>query len=117
VERLLTLRQVAEILSVSFITTKRWIYSGRRKAVKLPTGKWRKIMRIPNLATEIGIGMSSLFGICVLRDYENSAPSPGGVFVGGCPVPLGSSATSEATWIEKSRWLSGTPYRRYTMKR
>ena len=48
VERLLTLRQVAEILSVSFITTKRWIYSGRRKAVKLPTGKWRKIMRIPS---------------------------------------------------------------------
>lgn len=40
-ERLLTPRQVAEILGVSFITIKRWIYSGKIKAVKLPTGKWR----------------------------------------------------------------------------
>jgi len=41
VERLLSPRQVAEILGVSFITIKRWIYSGKIKAVKLPTGKWR----------------------------------------------------------------------------
>ncbi|RLF78345.1 IS607 family transposase [Thermococci archaeon] len=40
-ERLLTPRQVAEILGVSFITIKRWIYSGKIKAIKLPTGKWR----------------------------------------------------------------------------
>jgi len=40
-ERLLTPKQVAEILGVSFITIKRWIYSGKIKAVKLPTGKWR----------------------------------------------------------------------------
>ncbi|WP_048146551.1 IS607 family transposase [Pyrococcus abyssi] len=40
-ERLLTPRQVAEILGVSFITIKRWIYSGKIRAVKLPTGKWR----------------------------------------------------------------------------
>ncbi|MFA4661854.1 IS607 family transposase [Pyrococcus kukulkanii] len=40
-ERLLSPRQVAEILGVSFITIKRWIYSGKIKAVKLPTGKWR----------------------------------------------------------------------------
>ncbi|MDN5320826.1 MAG: putative resolvase [Thermococcaceae archaeon] len=40
-ERMLTPRQVAEVLGVSFITIKRWIYSGKIKAVKLPTGKWR----------------------------------------------------------------------------
>ncbi len=37
-ERMHTPRQVAEVLGVSFITIKRWIYSGKIKAVKLPTG-------------------------------------------------------------------------------
>ncbi|AMM54796.1 RNA-guided endonuclease InsQ/TnpB family protein [Pyrococcus kukulkanii] len=33
------------------------------------------------------------------------ALSSGGFSLDGSPVPLGSTATSEAVWIEKSRWL------------
>ncbi|WP_240912220.1 MULTISPECIES: transposase [unclassified Thermococcus] len=41
----------------------------------------------------------------VLQSDGSDAPSSGGVFVNGRPVPLASTATSEAIWIEKSRWL------------
>ncbi|RLF84920.1 transposase [Thermococci archaeon] len=40
-----------------------------------------------------------------LQSDGGDALSSGDVFVDGSPVPLGSTATSEAIWIEKSRWL------------
>ncbi|AEC51444.1 hypothetical protein PNA2_0527 [Pyrococcus sp. NA2] len=40
-----------------------------------------------------------------LQSDGGSAPSSGELFVDGRPVPLASTATNEAIWIEKSRWL------------
>nr|WP_216082444.1 IS200/IS605 family accessory protein TnpB-related protein [Pyrococcus abyssi]QFN51290.1 IS200/IS605 family transposase [Pyrococcus abyssi] len=40
-----------------------------------------------------------------LQSDGSNAPSSGGLFADGSPVPLGSTATNEAIWIEKSRWL------------
>ena len=39
-ERLLPPREACKCLGISFITLKRWIYSGKIKAVKTPTGRW-----------------------------------------------------------------------------
>ena len=39
-ERLLPPREACKRLGVSFITLKRWIYSGKIRAVKTPTGRW-----------------------------------------------------------------------------
>ena len=39
-ERLLPPREACKRLGVSFITLKRWIYSGGIRAVKTPTGRW-----------------------------------------------------------------------------
>jgi len=39
-ERLLPPREACKHLGISFITLKRWIYSGRIRAVKTPTGRW-----------------------------------------------------------------------------
>ncbi len=39
-ERLLPPREACRRLGISFITLKRWIYSGRIRAVKTPTGRW-----------------------------------------------------------------------------
>jgi len=39
-ERLLPPREVCRRLGVSFITLKRWIYAGKIRAVKTPTGRW-----------------------------------------------------------------------------
>ncbi|MGC8696786.1 MAG: helix-turn-helix domain-containing protein, partial [Conexivisphaera sp.] len=39
-ERLLPPREVYKRLGVHYMTVKRWIYSGRIKAVKTPTGRW-----------------------------------------------------------------------------
>jgi len=33
-------REVCKRLGISFITLKRWIYSGRVRGVKTPTGQW-----------------------------------------------------------------------------
>ena len=40
VERLLPPREACKRLGVSFITLKRWIYSGKIRAVRTPTGRW-----------------------------------------------------------------------------
>jgi len=40
VERLLPPREACKRLGISFITLKRWIYSGKIRAVKTPTGRW-----------------------------------------------------------------------------
>ena len=39
-ERLLPLREACRRLGISFITLKRWIYSGKIRAVRTPTGRW-----------------------------------------------------------------------------
>ena len=39
-EKLLPPREVCKRLGISFITLKRWIYSGKIRAVKTPTGRW-----------------------------------------------------------------------------
>jgi len=39
-ERLVPPREACKRLGISFITLKRWIYSGKIKAVKTPTGRW-----------------------------------------------------------------------------
>jgi len=39
-ERLLPPRVACKRLGISFITLKRWIYSGKIRAVKTPTGRW-----------------------------------------------------------------------------
>ncbi|RLG80783.1 MAG: IS607 family transposase [Thermoprotei archaeon] len=39
-EKLLPPREACKRLGVSFITLKRWIYSGKIRAVKTPTGRW-----------------------------------------------------------------------------
>jgi len=39
-ERLLPPREVCRRLGISFITLKRWIYSGKIRAVKTPNGRW-----------------------------------------------------------------------------
>jgi len=39
-ERLLPPREACRRLGISFITLKRWIYSGKIRAVKTPTGRW-----------------------------------------------------------------------------
>ncbi len=39
-ERLLPPREACKRLGISFITLKRWIYSGKIRAVKTPTGRW-----------------------------------------------------------------------------
>ena len=39
-ERLLPPRDACRRLGISFITLKRWIYSGKIRAVKTPTGRW-----------------------------------------------------------------------------
>ncbi len=39
-ERLLPPREVYKRLGVHYMTVKRWIYSGRIRAVKTPTGRW-----------------------------------------------------------------------------
>jgi len=46
-----------------------------------------------------------------LQGDGSNAPSPGGSCLDGSPVPLGSTATSEAIWIEKSRWLRWNSHR------
>lgn len=38
--QLLSPREACKRLGISFITLKRWIYSGRIRAVKTPTGRW-----------------------------------------------------------------------------
>jgi len=40
-ERLLPPREACRRLGISFITLKRWIYSGKIRAVKTPSGRWR----------------------------------------------------------------------------
>ncbi|MCD6428352.1 MAG: IS607 family transposase [Desulfurococcales archaeon] len=39
-KRLLPPREACKRLGISFITLKRWIYSGKIRAVKTPTGRW-----------------------------------------------------------------------------
>jgi len=39
-ERLLPPREACRRLGISFVTLKRWIYSGKIRAVKTPTGRW-----------------------------------------------------------------------------
>ena len=39
-ERLLPPREACKRLGISFITLKRWIYSGKIRAVRTPTGRW-----------------------------------------------------------------------------
>ena len=39
-ERLLPPREVCKRLGIHFVTLKRWIYSGKIRAVKTPTGRW-----------------------------------------------------------------------------
>ena len=39
-ERLLPLREACRRLGIHFVTLKRWIYSGKIRAVKTPTGRW-----------------------------------------------------------------------------
>ncbi len=39
-ERLLPPREACRRLGISFITLKRWIYSGKIRAVRTPTGRW-----------------------------------------------------------------------------
>jgi len=39
-ERLLPPREACKRLGISFITLKRWIYSGKIRAVKTPSGRW-----------------------------------------------------------------------------
>ncbi len=39
-EKLLPPREACKHLGISFITLKRWIYSGRIRAVRTPTGRW-----------------------------------------------------------------------------
>jgi len=39
-EKLLPPREACKRLGISFITLKRWIYSGRIRAVRTPTGRW-----------------------------------------------------------------------------
>ncbi len=39
-EKLLPPREAYKRLGISFITLKRWIYSGKIRAVKTPTGRW-----------------------------------------------------------------------------
>jgi len=39
-EKLMPPREACKRLGISFITLKRWIYSGRIRAVKTPTGRW-----------------------------------------------------------------------------
>ncbi|ADB58207.1 IS607 family transposase [Archaeoglobus profundus] len=39
-ERLLPPREACRRLGIHFVTLKRWIYSGRIRAVKTPTGRW-----------------------------------------------------------------------------
>jgi len=39
-ERLLPPREACKRLGISFITLKRWIYSGKIRAIKTPTGRW-----------------------------------------------------------------------------
>ena len=39
-ERLLPPREACRRLGISFITLKRWIYSGKLRAVRTPTGRW-----------------------------------------------------------------------------
>ncbi|NPA98021.1 MAG: recombinase family protein, partial [Crenarchaeota archaeon] len=39
-ERLLPPREACRRLGISFITLKRWIYSGKIYAVRTPTGRW-----------------------------------------------------------------------------
>ena len=48
-----------------------------------------------------------------LQGDGSNAPSPGGSCLDGSPVPLGSTATSEAIWIEKSMWLRWDSLLRY----
>lgn len=38
--RLLPPRETCKRLGISFITLKRWIYTGKIRAVKTPTGRW-----------------------------------------------------------------------------
>lgn len=40
IERLLPPREACRRLGISFITLKRWIYSGKIRAVRTPTGRW-----------------------------------------------------------------------------
>jgi len=40
-ERLLPPREACERLGISFITLKRWIYAGKIRAVRTPSGRWR----------------------------------------------------------------------------
>jgi len=51
-ERLLPPREACKRLGISFITLKRWIYSGKVRAVKTPTGRWM----IPESEVEMIIG-------------------------------------------------------------
>jgi len=39
-----------------------------------------------------------------LRGGGSSAPSPTRLFVDGSPVPLGSTAAHEPTWVPKALW-------------
>ncbi|MCE4625907.1 MAG: IS607 family transposase [Desulfurococcales archaeon] len=39
-ERLLPPREACKRLGISFITLKRWIYSGKIRAIRTPTGRW-----------------------------------------------------------------------------
>jgi len=40
-ERLLPPREACRRLGISFITLKRWIYAGKIRAVRTPSGRWR----------------------------------------------------------------------------
>jgi len=40
-EKLYSTGKAAELLSVSFITIKRWIYAGKIKVIKMPTKQYR----------------------------------------------------------------------------
>ena len=86
-ERLVRPREACRRLGISFITLKRWIYSGKIKAVKTPSGRWWNLL------------------LKVLRGDGSNAPSPVGlnlVDVRGVPFPL--NATHDPIGISKSLW-------------
>lgn len=67
-EKLLPPREVCRHLGISFITLKRWIYSGRIHAVKTPTGRWM----IPESEIEKIIGEKAEVGAIIYARVSSS---------------------------------------------
>jgi len=77
----LRLGGVCRILGISYITLKRWIYSGTIRAVKTPTGRWR----IPKGEVE-GILVGEREPLTRAAIYARVSP-----------------ATKEKTWKDRSK--------------